>query len=551
MNWYALPPLITAAIILLIGLFVLSRDKKSNINIVFSLFCLSMVIWLSGYSLMYLSSDPISALRFARIGFVGIIFLPILSFHFTIAFLELRVRRWAVYLLYLQSIPLLIFSQTNIAYDGIEKYFWGFYPTAGPFYMVYFLECILLFCWGAFLLYKAYKKAVDLKLFKRSQQIKYVLIAVLAGPIGSVDYLIKFKVPIYPYGYICALFFISVIAYAITRYKLMDIEVVVRKGLIYSFLTAIITTAFLGVIYISEVFLKNLAGYSIVWISIPSIFLFSLIFQPLKDWIQDLVDSKFFKTKYEIDKIIKSFSLGLKRLIVMSDLAKFVNATATKTFGLKGSAFFVIDREKNSYACIDASGDLSGLSDRTIDAGSGVVSSLLKAGASVPAGNRLRVPVISEKGGPGLLGFFIFSGKLSEDDFSVNDIALMEMFANQTAISIENALLLENEKNTAKRLAQAQMTERIATIARMNISLQHEINNPLTGALAQTQILSMKMKDCEQMNSEKALPMLQTIEKELIRIRELLKSLEKMTDPAITEYMPGVEMIDIGRSTGK
>ncbi|MFA4815497.1 MAG: histidine kinase N-terminal 7TM domain-containing protein, partial [Thermodesulfovibrionales bacterium] len=88
MNLYALPPLIAGVIISLIGSFGLADEKKNTANALFSLCCLSLAAWFLSYSMMYLNdSSPLMALRWARIGFFGISFLPALAYHFANAFL--------------------------------------------------------------------------------------------------------------------------------------------------------------------------------------------------------------------------------------------------------------------------------------------------------------------------------------------------------------------------------------------------------------------------------------------------------------------------------
>src|SRR3989338_557215 len=119
MNPYAIPPLITGIILALIGLFVFSKNTKSPVNIIFCLFCYSMVWWLTGYVLMYMSHDEFHALSWARFGFMGIIFIPIFAYHFIAVFLNIDIKRFILLCLYGLTIPALIFSHSNFIYKAI------------------------------------------------------------------------------------------------------------------------------------------------------------------------------------------------------------------------------------------------------------------------------------------------------------------------------------------------------------------------------------------------------------------------------------------------
>jgi len=172
MNPYAIPPLITEIILLLIGLSVYLKNRTSKPNIIFSLFSFSMAVWLFGFTNMYLSRNPATALRWARIGFLGISFIPVFAYHFIIVFLNLK-RKIVLPIIYLFAILSLFLSQTNYIYGGIKEHFWGYYPTAGKIYFVFLLMFGVLFTRGVSLLIINLKKTTGLK----REQIKYVSLA--------------------------------------------------------------------------------------------------------------------------------------------------------------------------------------------------------------------------------------------------------------------------------------------------------------------------------------------------------------------------------------
>ena len=144
MNFFALPLLITDVILAVMGFFVLFKNIRSQLNVTFFLFCLSMVVWLSGFSAMYLTKDPLVALQYARIGFLGVVFIPVFAYHFVITILNLK-NNFFLYIIYILSALAIIASRTPYVYSSITRHFWGYYPVAGKFYFVFLVMFISVF----------------------------------------------------------------------------------------------------------------------------------------------------------------------------------------------------------------------------------------------------------------------------------------------------------------------------------------------------------------------------------------------------------------------
>jgi hypothetical protein len=102
----------------------------------------------------------------------------------------------------------------------------------------------------------------------------------------------------------------------------------------------------------------------------------------------------------------------------------------------------------------------------------------------------------------------------------------------------------EKLKSDFKKLVNS---ERVAAITETTVTINHEINNPLTAILGNTQLLLM---------SKDKLPAdivakLETIERSAVKIRETTAKLMSIIDPVISPYASGLEMIDIEKSKKK
>jgi len=90
-------------------------------------------------------------------------------------------------------------------------------------------------------------------------------------------------------------------------------------------------------------------------------------------------------------------------------------------------------------------------------------------------------------------------------------------------------------------------SERATAITETAVTVNHEINNPLTAILGNAQLLLMGEKDLPKEVAAK----LKTIEKSAIQIRETTSKLMAIVEPVRTPYASGLNMIDINKSKKK
>ena len=227
-NPFSIPPFIVALMLLFLGTLVFLKGIKRKLNVAFFLFCLSACGWLLGYTLMYNQQQEIPALFWSRVGFSFIVLIPVFGFRFAAIFVE-KSYPLLFKFLYLIAIVGVCLGWTPFVYKGVHAYFWGFYPVAGEAYILFLLMFGALFAFSLYLLWMRIREMTSKGDFIKVQQSKYILIAFLFGLTGAIDYVVKYNIEVYPWGYISALLLIGTIAYAIVRYRLMDIRVAVAS----------------------------------------------------------------------------------------------------------------------------------------------------------------------------------------------------------------------------------------------------------------------------------------------------------------------------------
>ena len=148
-NLYPIPSFIASILLLGLALFVYKSNRRSPVNITFSLECFASFIWQFCYGMMYLFSyDKEAALLWMKIGYLGVIYISVFIYHFIIEFLGRKKERAVAYIAYaIAALFTYLHLFTNLFTNGLIKYFWGYYPRASvlhPVFLAFFMGLISL-----------------------------------------------------------------------------------------------------------------------------------------------------------------------------------------------------------------------------------------------------------------------------------------------------------------------------------------------------------------------------------------------------------------------
>ena len=100
---------------------------------------------------------------------------------------------------------------------------------------------------------------------------------------------------------------------AILRYRLWDIDIIIRRTLVYGALTLTLGLVYVGCILLSRTLVAPYIGGSELAI-VASTLAIAALFNPLRRRIQNLIDKRFYRRKYNAAKVLAAFGTTAREI---------------------------------------------------------------------------------------------------------------------------------------------------------------------------------------------------------------------------------------------
>ena len=222
-SFYSVPTAIVSVGIFFVGLVSVIRERGSQLSIALFLMALAFSEWFLAFTFMYSSSNESVALFWAKAGYIGVPCIPASLYMFTVHGLGIF-QQWKRLVLFNWMLSF-FFSVAIIASDALiaslYHYWWGFYPEYGwlsvPF-LIYFFTIVPLCIYHAIV---EYRKAAPGSIYQK--RIVAMAAALGVASIGVVDFIAKYGIPVYPFGYVPFMIFLIMSIVLLRRYKLVEI----------------------------------------------------------------------------------------------------------------------------------------------------------------------------------------------------------------------------------------------------------------------------------------------------------------------------------------
>jgi signal transduction histidine kinase len=552
-KYYSIPELLVTAVVgfLFIGMAFFLRFKAPGNKS-------ALVFYWAGSGLglvILMSAGNYTALLFGYVYINRIIwliaysFIPVLFIRFVFTFIKKTTPYFKPIIIFLYSISFInagILSYLFLDYaignnfTSLKNYVY-FFDSYFRLYLTASVLAAILLCVYAF------KKAVSIE---ERKKIRWLLLGFFGGPF---IYIFFWTIPMYIYGKspipeILSLIVLTAIpitfTIAIIRYHFMDINLIIRRSVVYSTILVGIVLIYIG---LSAFATQIIHEDNPAIVSIVTAVLVALLLQPVKTGIQKFVDKRFFRLEYDYQEEQKKFLEDIKNTNSIVVLARKIVTQADKLIPVSRIGFFIVyldtDYDNESYnseiKLRKPAKRLSILAHKGFEILVGrslrfeeenlktdlsypvAVDDKVESGVEIESadlgvfkrwGIVLILPIKSASGE--FHAFLVVGDKKAGVRFFKEDIDLLNTVCATAALTIERIKLQE------ELIIEQLETERLDELNKLKSyfvsSVSHELKTPLTSIKMFAELLK------EKSNSKKSQEYLEIIDGESDRLRRLI-----------------------------
>jgi len=496
MNFYALSGLLNGVAATVLGAIVYSRAPRDPKHLTFGLYCLSIAIWSYSYFAWQTAESRETALLFIDLLMSGAILIPITNLHHIVTLLKRadRHRKLLVFGYILSGIFILMDLTPYFVADLKPEMSFPFWPKPGVAFHAFLLYFVVYVTYATSLLAVAYLNATG----HRRNQYLYLTIASLVGYVGgATNFPLWYGIQIPPNGTLLVAVYVSIVAYTMLRYRLLDFSVAVEKGLTYLLLILLVVLPSYPILLLAQ---RSYFGTISYQFSLIALALFSLIVYAayhLKPQAQSAVARMLFKGRHDMYETLSTFSKALVRILDLKTLTEEIVRTLVNAMGIRTVELYLLDKEKGIYVPAAAHGlkwedvllHRLTVADPLPRHVSKTQSLVVREELEQAHGNEQRFPVIESLHAlkadvcipfinkNALIGFCVLGPRTTDQMYSDQDLNLLMTLAQAAAIALDNAVLYEELKRSQTLVRRADRLRSLETIAG---GFAHEVRNPLT-----------------------------------------------------------------------
>ena len=453
--WIYWPPYIFFILVSGLSLVILHLKPKDRSATLYFLYIQgSAIMAIGGF---YLLEDPLSIFMALTFLFCGML-TPAILIHFHLIFPKTSVLfnrfKYLPKIFYGAAFLFFLFHTVCIFYQSFITSFYAPLP---------FDPILIGLRWAAFASIIAIAIAIFQLFTIKDTLSRNQLLIIVTGTIFGVIFTIFYAVfydyinslwGVYPNLVqfsmrISSIILVICLLIAIFRFRIWQMEIVLKKVFLYIIATAIIILSYLGLLYLVDFFtLEETKTTRFIALALSV-----LIFLILRDRIQRLIERMFHRENYDSTTVVSEFEEGLGGVYRIEDLGYTILVRMDHIFHFNSAALY-LNKEKQTYESGFAIGTTGQQPRIEFKISKAFENKLLKQRVFSPAELSeatvlpgleqvdLVVPMIKD-GTP--FGFFLCGPKKSEKAYSMQDIRVLSLVAKRVIALFQTASLYQKD----------------------------------------------------------------------------------------------------------
>jgi signal transduction histidine kinase len=539
--------LLTSISCFALGTFVFWKSSGSRVNRIFAILSGVVGLWSLGLFFHSLAESPEWALRWSRLAHLAAAFIPTLYLHFIMVLSGRREESRLLDFAYFVSVLFFVLAFTPQFIPRVDRVSdFAYFPQAGPLYPVFLTFYVFVVAQAMLLLLRAHIELTGL----RKAQTRYVLVGSLIGFVGgSTNFLPMFGIAVVPYGNYFMFLYCAVLGYAILKYQLMDITLVLKKSITLAALAVLVIFPAFGVAIVAQqIFFREVNLFFSAVMSVLFL-LIALLFPSLKLKTEQTIEQTLFRRRYAYLESLRDLSRSMTTILDLPTLLGKIVETVSRGMESPRVVLALIgDREPG--VVYETGLGLRPLSPQAegwewcFDGPERVITWQDLLGPLADArrtaqrawleANEAQVAVrlaVKDR----VAGILALGPRTDGTPYSSEDLETLGTLANQAAVALENAQLFSTLTRAHEELKEL---DRLKGEFIQNIS--HELITPISPIVGYLDILTSQ--EIGPVN-EAQLDCLVSMRKSTDRLKTLIEDLLELTRLDVGKYVPKLERV--------
>lgn len=323
-------------------------------------------------------------------------------------------------------------------------------------------------------------------------------------------------------------------AMAVVRYHIFDIEIIIKRSIIYFILTGLLLFLYYELIINFSNLFTEITGYESKDFYILTAILLSLLLNPLKERIKKIVDKVFYREKYVFGKAIQKISLLSKECNTAEELGSMLVKEINELIPVKSAAVLsrTVSGEKlkvlaqNNFEKLKENigafrmNKFQHKTDLPFSSGHYAEPDVKISDKLEPVLKRWQIAIVIPLvfNPDDTAGAIVLGEKLSGMRFSVSDVEILNTIASSSALVLKRMELQE------KLLTEEMELEKTREISELKsyfvASVSHDLKTPLSAIKIFTELLQN-----ENITKEKSQKYFAVLEGETERLRRMIENI--------------------------
>ncbi|MCZ6538358.1 MAG: ATP-binding protein [Chloroflexi bacterium] len=477
---YIALPFFQFAISAFLAVLVLFSNPTDRLNRLFTFFLLSMAAWgITIFAMRDAFPDAATAFTREKWALAVIPFSSIFFLHFVLRYTRSKRGNITLYAFYTVGIVSAILSLGGYTATGMVVKFYGFAPELGWAFPLVLLASYPAVLWSLVHLQRASKTEESAQRRKQMFLLKLGVMASVAG--ATTDFFPSLGLNTYPLGVVGNIIFIFLATYGVTRYKMMNLRLMLRRGMAYSAVSSFLFAVYGLCIGIVLLVTRDLSSVASVLFGGGAVLIVGVMVQPVMQRVQSVVDKAFYRERHDrisalarlndLTKDITDFPTVAEGIVTAVREAVQVDWVAVLLPSHDGKTFISVADTREASPRFELSATGSAISkmkrfgemqtfDPTVDdPASGEQDVVTDDDHEMAVFEQLDVRMIVPMIAAGSLAGLLTGGrKLVGSGFLDEDLEFLKMAAGQAAVAARNAsLYADARKEVSERSALAEL----------------------------------------------------------------------------------------------